>query len=184
MMYPLEAPNILEGSQNPKRSDHLTITKRPWKWIFNLTELCIGVFFQSIKIHRLHEHPESYVNFEPSASPSQSDSDSEDSDRRKRESLSRKRKKPGQDADGNVTWTDESVRFLFETYDSIHKRLWEESKGQVKYQKKWTPILKAMQAKFGDHFTKKQCQSKYWSVRRECTEYRYSVFCKILCQSA
>jgi len=50
--------------------------------------------------------------------------------------------------------------------------LWEESKGQVKYQKKWTPILKAMQAKFGDHFTKKQCQSKYWSVRRECTEYR------------
>jgi hypothetical protein len=50
--------------------------------------------------------------------------------------------------------------------------LWEESKGQVKYQKKWTPILKAMQSKFGNHFTKKQCQSKYWSVRRECTEYR------------
>lgn len=116
---------------------------------------------------RLQGLPEDYG---ASGSTSQSDSDSEES---KKEALSRKRKRAGHDADGNVTWTDESVRFLFEAYDAIHQRLWEESKGQVKYQKKWTPILKAMQARFGNHFTKKQCQSKYWSVRRECSEYRY-----------
>lgn len=136
-------------------------------------------FSQSRKRHTLSRpqgHPEVIVNFEHSASSSDSDSDSEESGRRKRESLSMKRKKPGQDPDGNVTWTDESVQFLFETYDAIHQRLWEESKGQVKYQKKWTPILKAMQTRFGNHFTKKQCQSKYWSVRRECTEYRYLQF--------
>nr|XP_024370267.1 uncharacterized protein LOC112279798 [Physcomitrium patens] len=115
---------------------------------------------------RLQGLPEDYG---ASGSTSQSDSDSEES---KKEALSRKRKRAGHDADGNVTWTDESVRFLFEAYDAIHQRLWEESKGQVKYQKKWTPILKAMQARFGNHFTKKQCQSKYWSVRRECSEYR------------
>lgn len=77
-----------------------------------------------------------------------------------------------QSPDQSVTWTDESVRFLFKTYDAIHQRLWIESNGHVKYQKKWTPILKAMQEKFGKHFSKKQCQSKYWSVRRECTDYR------------
>jgi hypothetical protein len=114
------------------------------------------------------------VNFEPSGSTSQSDSDSEEESGKqyKKEAISRKLKRPGQDADGNITWTDDSVKFLFQTYDAIHQRLWEQSKGQVKYKKKWTPILKAMQAKFGNHFTKKQCQSKYWSVRRECTEYR------------
>ena len=113
------------------------------------------------------------MKFEPSGYTSQSDSDSDDSGKQcKKELTSKKQKRPGQDADGNVTWTDDSVRFLFQAYDAIHQRLWEESKGQVKYQKKWTPILKAMQARFGNHFTKKQCQSKYWSVRRECTEYR------------
>lgn len=115
---------------------------------------------------------EDSTNFELSASSSETGSSSDDSDRDKKEALNKKRKRAGQDADGNVTWTDESVRFLFETYDAIHQRLWEESNGQVKYQKKWTPILKAMQDRFGKHFSKKQCQSKYWSVRRECTDYR------------
>ena len=115
---------------------------------------------------------EDSTNFELSASSSETGSSSDDLDRDKKEALNKKRKRAGQDADGNVTWTDESVRFLFETYDAIHQRLWEESNGQVKYQKKWTPILKAMQDRFGKHFSKKQCQSKYWSVRRECTDYR------------
>lgn len=114
---------------------------------------------------------EDSMDFELSVSSSESGSSSSDSYKEKREAV-KKRKKAGQDADGNVTWTDESVRFLFETYDAIHQRLWEESNGQVKYQKKWTPILKAMQDRFGKHFSKKQCQSKYWSVRRECTDYR------------
>jgi hypothetical protein len=118
-------------------------------------------------------HPKDSMNFEILASSSETESSSDDSDRNKEEAILKKRKRAGQDADGNVTWTDESVRFLFETYDAIHRRLWEESNGQVKYQKKWTPILKAMQDQFGKHFTKKQCQSKYWSVRRECTDYRY-----------
>lgn len=105
-------------------------------------------------------------------SSSDSGSSSDDSDKDEREGWNKKRKRTGQDADGNSTWTDESVKFLFETYDAIHQRLWEESNGHVKYQKKWTPILKAMQDKFGKHFSKKQCQSKYWSVRRECADYR------------
>lgn len=112
------------------------------------------------------------VNEEFLASSSDSGSSSDYSDRDKKDGWNKKRKRAGQDADGNVTWTDESVKFLFETYDAIHQRLWEESNGHVKYQKKWTPILKAMQDKFGKHFSKKQCQSKYWSVRRECADYR------------
>ncbi|KAG0589061.1 hypothetical protein KC19_2G288500 [Ceratodon purpureus] len=115
---------------------------------------------------------EDSVNEEFLASSSDSGSSSDYSDRDKKEGWNKKRKRAGQDADGNVTWTDESVKFLFETYDAIHQRLWEESNGHVKYQKKWTPILKAMQDKFGKHFSKKQCQSKYWSVRRECADYR------------
>lgn len=77
----------------------------------------------------------------------------------------------GEDLDGNVTWTDESVKFLLDTYAAVHQRLGEQSNGQVKYQKKWMSILWAMQQRFGKHFTKKQCQSKYWCVRRECTDY-------------
>jgi len=116
---------------------------------------------------------EDSMDCELSGSSSESGSSSSESDKVKKEVVYKKRRRAGQDADGNVTWTDESVRFLFETYDSIHRRLWEESNGQVKYQKKWTPILKAMQERFGSHFSKKQCQSKYWSVRRECSDYRY-----------
>jgi hypothetical protein len=82
----------------------------------------------------------------------------------------------GEDLDGNVTWTDESVKFLLDTYAAVHQRLGEQSNGQVKYQKKWMSILWAMQQRFGKHFTKKQCQSKYWCVRRECTDYWYVVF--------
>lgn len=106
------------------------------------------------------------------ASSSDSGSSSSHSDRDKKDGWIKKRRRAGQDSDGNVTWTDESVKFLFETYDAIHRRLYVESNGHVKYQKKWTPILKAMQDKFGKHFSKKQCQSKYWSVRRECADYR------------
>lgn len=109
------------------------------------------------------------VEFLASSSDSGFSSDYSDKDE---EGWNKKRKRAGQDADGNITWTDESVKFLFETYDAIHQRLWKESNGHVKYQKKWTPILKAMQDKFGRHFSKKQCQSKYWSVRRECADYR------------
>ncbi|KAH9536517.1 hypothetical protein CY35_16G003800 [Sphagnum magellanicum] len=108
-----------------------------------------------------------------SVSSSESGSSSSQSDKVEKE-VCKKRKRAGQDADGNVTWTEESVRFLFETYNSIHQHLWQESNGQVKYQKKWTPILKAMQERFGSHFSKKQCQSKYWSVRRECSDYRHT----------
>jgi hypothetical protein len=50
----------------------------------------------------------------------------------------------------------------------------EQSNGHVKYQKKWTSILQAMQQRFGKHFTKKECQSKYWCVSREWADYRYS----------
>jgi hypothetical protein len=115
---------------------------------------------------------EDSVNEEFLASSSDSGSSTDYSDRDKKDDHIKKRKRAGQDADGNVTWTDESVKFLFETYDAIHQRLFVESNGHVKYQKKWTPILKAMQDKFCKHFSKKQCQSKYWSVRRECADYR------------
>jgi len=88
----------------------------------------------------------------------------------------------GEDLDGNVTWTDESVKFLLDTYAAVHQRLGEQSNGQVKYQKKWMSILWAMQQRFGKHFTKKQCQSKYWCVRRECTDYWYVNF--LICMLA
>lgn len=115
---------------------------------------------------------EDSVNEECLASSSDSGSSTDYSDRDKKDDHIKKRKRAGQDADGNVTWTDESVKFLFEAYDAIHQRLFVESNGHVKYQKKWTPILKAMQDQFGKLFSKKQCQSKYWSVRRECADYR------------
>lgn len=107
----------------------------------------------------LSRNPEEVINFEPSPTSSDSNPDSEESNKRKKQFSNRKRKRPGQDADGNVTWTDESVTLLFETNDTIHRRLCTESKGQVKYEKKWIPILRAMQARFGNQFTKKQCQS-------------------------
>ncbi len=114
---------------------------------------------------------EDSVDCKHSVSSSESGSSSSQSDKVEKE-VCKKRKWAGQDADGNVTWTEESVSFLFETYKSIHRQLWQESNGQVKYQKKWTAILKAMHERFGYHFSKKQCQSKYWSVQRECSDYR------------
>jgi hypothetical protein len=71
-----------------------------------------------------------------------------------------------------VPWTEEMVQYLFETYDDVHRRLWIESRGKVKNQKKWDPIIKTMQERFRREFTKNQCESKYWKVRRECTKYK------------
>lgn len=119
------------------------------------------------------EHDSHAINSEVSAWSSDSASSTSESERGKREVANKKRRKAGEDIDGNITWTDVSVKFLFETYDTIHQRLCEQNNGKVKYQKKWTSILKAMQERFGKHFTKKQCQSKYWCVRRECSDYRY-----------
>jgi hypothetical protein len=84
--------------------------------------------------------------------------------------LGRKRKR--REIETAVPWTEEMVRFLFETYDDVHRRLWIESRGKVKNQKKWDPIIKTMQEKFARDFTKNQCESKYWKVRRECTKYK------------
>ncbi|KAH8937014.1 hypothetical protein BDL97_16G004100 [Sphagnum fallax] len=116
---------------------------------------------------------EDSIDCKLSVSSSESGSSSSQSDKVEKE-VCKKLKPAGQDADGNVTWTEESVRFLFETYNSIHLHLWQESNGQVKCQKKWTAILKVMQERFGSHFSKKQCQSKYWSVQRECSDYRHT----------
>lgn len=148
------------------------------------TFILITIFWHSQMRKEKHKHSrrersaacgaglsEKNLNVEFLASSSDSGFSSDYSDKDE-EGWNKKRKRAGQDADGNITWTDESVKFLFETYDAIHQRLWKESNGHVKYQKKWTPILKAMQDKFGRHFSKKQCQSKYWSVRRECADYR------------
>lgn len=71
-----------------------------------------------------------------------------------------------------VPWTEEMVQYLFETYDDVHRRLYIESRGKVKNQKKWDPIIKTMQERFHREFTKNQCESKYWKVRRECTKYK------------
>jgi hypothetical protein len=73
-------------------------------------------------------------------------------------------------------WNEEMVRFLFESYEAIHKKLNNEANGHgghgnSKYHKKWSPILRLMKEKFGRDFTKHQCQSKYYKVRRECAKY-------------
>jgi hypothetical protein len=73
-------------------------------------------------------------------------------------------------------WNEEMVRFLFESYEAIHKKLNNEANGHgghgnSKYHKKWSPILRLMKEKFGREFTKHQCQSKYYKVRRECAKY-------------
>lgn len=85
-------------------------------------------------------------------------------------SAGRKRKR--KEIETAVPWTEEMVKYLFETYDDVHRRLYIESRGKVKNQKKWDPIIKTMQEKFGREFTKNQCESKYWKVRRECTKYK------------
>lgn len=82
------------------------------------------------------------------------------------------RKRKRREIETAVPWTEEMVRYLFETYDDVHRRLYIESRGKVKNQKKWDPIIKTMQEKFGREFTKNQCESKYWKVRRECTKYK------------
>lgn len=94
------------------------------------------------------------------------DDDSSDGDRKS----GRKRKR--KEIETAVPWTEEMVKYLFETYDDVHRRLYIESRGKVKNQKKWEPIIKTMQEKFGREFTKNQCESKYWKVRRECTKYK------------
>jgi hypothetical protein len=83
--------------------------------------------------------------------------------------------KAGEDLDGNERWTDESLKFLVETCAPLHmQQVGKQSNGHVKYQKKWTSILQAIQQRFGKHFTKKECQSKYWCASREWADYRYS----------
>jgi hypothetical protein len=82
------------------------------------------------------------------------------------------RKRKRKEIETAVPWTEEMVKYLFETYDDVHRRLYIESRGKVKNQKKWDPIIKTMQEKFGREFTKNQCESKYWKVRRECTKYK------------
>lgn len=82
------------------------------------------------------------------------------------------RKRQRREIETAVPWTEEMVKYLFETYDDVHRRLWIESRGKVKNQKKWDPIIKTMQERFGRDFTKNQCESKYWKVRRECTKYK------------
>ncbi|XP_024376494.1 uncharacterized protein [Physcomitrium patens] len=82
------------------------------------------------------------------------------------------RKRRRRDIETAVPWTEEMVKYLFETYDDVHRRLYIESRGKVKNQKKWDPIIKTMQEKFGRIFTKNQCESKYWKVRRECAKYK------------
>ncbi len=73
-------------------------------------------------------------------------------------------------------WNEGMVRFLFESYEAIHTKLNSEGNGNgqggnSKYHKKWSPILCLMKEKFGREFTKHQCQSKYYKVRRECAKY-------------
>jgi hypothetical protein len=82
------------------------------------------------------------------------------------------RKRKRKEIETAVPWTEEMVKYLFETYDDVHRRLYIESRGKVKNQKKWDPIIKTMQEKFRREFTKNQCESKYWKVRRECTKYK------------
>jgi len=82
------------------------------------------------------------------------------------------RKRKRKEMETAVPWTEEMVQYLFETYDDVHRRLWIESRGKVKNQKKWDPIIKTMQERFSREFTKNQCESKYWKVRRECTKYK------------
>lgn len=82
------------------------------------------------------------------------------------------RKRKRKEIETAVPWTEDMVKYLFETYDDVHRRLYIESRGKVKNQKKWDPIIKTMQEKFGREFTKNQCESKYWKVRRECTKYK------------
>jgi hypothetical protein len=82
------------------------------------------------------------------------------------------RKRKRKEIETAVPWTEEMVKYLFETYDDVHRRLYIESRGKVKNQKKWDPIIKTMQERFGREFTKNQCESKYWKVRRECTKYK------------
>ena len=82
------------------------------------------------------------------------------------------RKRKRKEIETAVPWTEEMVKYLFETYDDVHRRLYIESRGKVKNQKKWDPIIRTMQEKFGREFTKNQCESKYWKVRRECTKYK------------
>jgi hypothetical protein len=102
----------------------------------------------------------------PERSSKQHDDFSSDGDRKG----GRKRKR--KEIETAVPWTEEMVKYLFETYDDVHRRLFIESRGKVKNQKKWDPIIKTMQEKFGREFTKNQCESKYWKVRRECTKYK------------
>jgi hypothetical protein len=97
---------------------------------------------------------EDFIDCKLSVSSSESGSSSSQSDKVEKE-VCKKHKRAGQDADGNVTWTEESVRFLFETYNSIHQHLWQESNGQVKYQKKWTAILKGHAGEIWISFPKK-----------------------------
>lgn len=118
------------------------------------------------------EHHDDPFDHDESTSSSDSESSSSDSENGKREVSNKKRRKVGEDKDENVTWNAESVRFLFETYNTIHRQLCEQNKGLVKYQKKWTFILQVLRKRFGQHFTKKQCQSKYWFVQHECSKYR------------
>jgi len=94
----------------------------------------------------------------------------ESSDGERKGGGARKRKR--KEIETAVPWTEEMVKYLFETYDDVHRRLYIESRGKVKNQKKWDPIIKTMQEKFGREFTKNQCESKYWKVRRECTKYK------------
>ncbi|CAM6027895.1 unnamed protein product [Sphagnum balticum] len=82
------------------------------------------------------------------------------------------RKRKRKEIETAVPWTEEMVQYLFETYDDVHRRLWIESRGKVKNQKKWDPIIKTMRERFRREFTKNQCESKYWKVRRECTKYK------------
>lgn len=89
-----------------------------------------------------------------------------------KEKSSGARKRKRKEIETAVPWTEEMVQYLFETYDDVHRRLYIESRGKVKNQKKWDPIIKTMQERFHREFTKNQCESKYWKVRRECTKYK------------
>lgn len=103
----------------------------------------------------------------PSSEPPMKDKGKENSSEEKG---ARKRKR--KEIETAVPWTEEMVQYLFETYDDVHRRLYIESRGKVKNQKKWDPIIKTMQERFHREFTKNQCESKYWKVRRECTKYK------------
>jgi hypothetical protein len=58
------------------------------------------------------------------------------------------RKQKQKEIETAVPWTEEMVKCLFETYNDVHRRLNIESRGKMKNQKKWDPIIKTMQERF------------------------------------